>query len=351
MSAEPKPCKSPSEDRQTQGTATLTPYLYALGIRSEELTQGCYRVPVTASGDVAMINLHTSFFKDLLVPLANRVCELVNTTLAMGSQRIVICVSGGAGAGKTTICQLLMAVLLHVHCIGSALISMDSYHHYNSYLDQHGMRHLKGSPQTIDSRAMLKDMIKVVHEKTDSAILLPEYDRLVHDPVPGRCLVEPPNKHKVIFVEGLHLLRPEEEWTQMRELYTECWFLRFNRVWVQKRRVVARKVRGGKTEEEAEKYFDRVDAPIIHEVDGQAREFHHSGRQTSLILTFDSCASATDVTLDNSNATSESAAIEGHIRLTDCSVAFRGGQALSHNFLPRTATNRSGAERETGAVL
>ena len=57
----------------------------------------------------------------------------------------------------------------------------------------------------------------------------------------------------------------------------------------------SRKVRGGRTAEDALSHFERVDAPIIMELETQARRFHEHGARTSLLLTFDSSGTSFEI--------------------------------------------------------
>jgi endonuclease/exonuclease/phosphatase family metal-dependent hydrolase len=243
-----------------------------------------------------------------------------------------------------------MACLRGVHGIGSAMISMDSYHHYNAYLKEQRLGHLKGSAQTINAQAMLADLNAVMamgDEQED--ILLPVYDRQVHDPVPNRCAIRPPHAHPVIFVEGLHLLRREKEeeeeegedaWSQMRQQYTECWFLRFTRLETQRDRVLARKVRGGTIVEAALEHFERVDAPIIRELEVQAQHFHEHGVGTSLLLTFDDCNGDEP---QRGGGGGGGSGEQGHtpICLSSCEIASRDAVPFSSNCVPGGSCSRT----------
>ena len=88
------------------------------------------------------------------------------------------------------------------------------------------LRSIKGFPCTMDVEAFLADL-KLLKQAPDNdeeddggtggdggcngTIKLPDYDRTLHDPVPGR--IEVGAHHKLVVVEGLHLLHDQGRWS------------------------------------------------------------------------------------------------------------------------------------------
>jgi pantothenate kinase len=86
------------------------------------------------------------------------------------------------------------------------------------------LRSIKGFPCTMDVEAFIADL-KLLKPDNDEeedggtggdcsgngTIKLPDYDRTLHDPVPGR--IEVGAHHKLVVVEGLHLLHDQGRWS------------------------------------------------------------------------------------------------------------------------------------------
>jgi len=125
-------------------------------------------------------------------------------------------------------------------------------------------------------------------------IRLPVYDRRLHDPVPDALAVKP--QHSFVLVEGwltlavvsinrmflttppigMLLLHDDERFKCIKEHLDECLFLEVDEESCHKR-VVARKVLGGRDRDDAERHYERVDLPNVMRIN-QTKE------RASLIL-------------------------------------------------------------------
>jgi pantothenate kinase len=117
------------------------------------------------------------------------------------------------------------------------------------------LRKLKGDMITIDSSSFVED-IKKIKSTTDSTVMLPVYDRNLHDPVKDSLQLLP--QHSFVFIEGLFLL----EWNEVRDNLDLSVFLDVDEDECHKG-IVERKVKGGRTREDAEAHFERVDIKNI----------------------------------------------------------------------------------------
>jgi pantothenate kinase len=196
--------------------------------------------------------------------------------------------------------QLLKLVINALHdgqCC--EVLSMDAYHHYNSYLDSHTipegqpnagapLRSIKGFPITIDARSFAADLAKVKYARGDEQVRLPMYDRTRHDPRPDAVCIMP--RHQIVLVEGLFLLRGggggsssgdtddnallpgdnsvqnDSGWDSVRQTMDFTVLLQLP-IDESRRRVVERKMASGRTREAAEQHFDKVDAPTIQGIE------------------------------------------------------------------------------------
>ena len=146
---------------------------------------------------------------------------------------------------------------------------------------------MKGRAETINSTRMLHDLKQVAAmndknekrtkiqegqegEKADSPpLLLPVYDRVLHDPVDHSLLISKKTT-RVVIVEGLHLLRNEQNWKDIRAMFMTLYYVRFNDGDVQKERVMQRRIRGGISRQWASPRYDQIDAVIGAEIEQES---------------------------------------------------------------------------------
>jgi putative kinase len=153
-----------------------------------------------------------------------------------------------------------------------AVLSMDAYHHYNTFLDAHGIRAFKGAPHTFDVAKFGRDIVRLKREPDD--LLIPVYDRGIHDPRENAIRVR--SGQDIVLTEGLYLCLEDSDvldtkektgqneekgasYSSLRSLFNCTLFLPVPEVEA-RRRVIERKVKTGRTEEEAEAHWARSDA-------------------------------------------------------------------------------------------
>jgi putative kinase len=203
--------------------------------------------------------------------------------------RRIVGIAGGPGAGKTVLTEILAplvdaalsggresAEISHRRCV---VFSMDGFHHYNAYLERHGLREFKGAPHTFDVARYSRALSAL---RCDGAtVSLPIYDRELHDPREDAINVT--TEHDVVLSEGLYVCltdgnvgdlgpRPPLGYDSLSSNFDCKIYLRAN-LEDCKERVVARKVRTGRLEHEAEAHWERSDAKnwsIIEKTMGHA---------------------------------------------------------------------------------
>lgn len=224
---------------------------------------------VNASGMELRLRLTPGEVGSLLAPLALALRERQRGA----GRRILFGLAGGAGTGKTVLGALLCDALAALEDREIAtVVSMDGYHFPNSHLDAHRgsdqgrdvtLRAIKGRPPTFDVGAFAADLRRLRSPRACTRdILLPAYDRRQHEPVPRALRVRP--CHRIVIVEGLHLLRPEPGWNEVRSSLDFCTLLEVP-LDICRQRVVARKIAGGRDPAEAAEHFERVDRPTLEE--------------------------------------------------------------------------------------
>jgi pantothenate kinase len=139
---------------------------------------------------------------------------------------------------------------------------MDAYHHPNAVLQsrtrgQHTLKQLKGHSYTLNATALAQDLAQL--RSSSERVLLPIYDRATHEPTAGATAAQA--QHKLVLLEGLHLLCEEPEWLPVGALLTRVLCLDVPKS-VCFAATVSRKVAAGRERSDAEAHYSRVDSPI-----------------------------------------------------------------------------------------
>ncbi|NWG20258.1 MAG: type I pantothenate kinase [Chloroflexi bacterium] len=116
----------------------------------------------------------------------------------------VIAIAGSVAVGKSTTARILQTLLAYLPGRPSvALVTTDGFLYPNRVLQERGIMHRKGFPESYNRRHLLKFMADV---KSGAPLLrVPHYSHLVYDIVPGEYqLVERPD---ILIVEGLNVLQ------------------------------------------------------------------------------------------------------------------------------------------------
>lgn len=117
----------------------------------------------------------------------------------------VIGVAGSVAVGKSTIARVLREMMArwpespHVE-----LVTTDGFLLPNSELEQRGLMHRKGFPESYDRRA-LRDFIAAVKSGVEE-VTAPVYSHLTYDIVPRELITV--RRPDVLIVEGLNVLQP-----------------------------------------------------------------------------------------------------------------------------------------------
>lgn len=184
--------------------------------------------------------------------------------------RTIVFLAAPPGAGKSTLAAVLERLaqsqpgMPRVQAVG-----MDGFHRTNAYLDRHtldcpdgkpvSLRSIKGAPETFD----VEGLARALHETRVSSdpVRWPAYSRVVHDVVADGPLVSAP----IVIVEGNYLLLDESPWRDLAELCDLSIFVEADEAMLRER-LVARKVRGGLSRTEAERFFEQSDGKNVRRV-------------------------------------------------------------------------------------
>ena len=215
---------------------------------------------MTVNGLPQKIRYNANTVELLFLPLLRRHRELQRRS----GRRCIIFLAAPPATGKSTIAQFLAQLsrteedLPPVQALG-----MDGFHYPNRYLAAHTilrdgeeipLTSIKGAPETFDVPALAAKLSAA----RDERVTFPVYDRRIHDVVPDAVTADAP----ILLVEGNWLLLDEEPWRNLCGLAD--YRLRIDAApELLRDRLIARKVQGGSTAEDAAAFYEASDAPNI----------------------------------------------------------------------------------------
>jgi fructose-1-phosphate kinase PfkB-like protein/pantothenate kinase len=230
-------------------------------------------VSLDIDGGKKELNLFREDLDEVILPL----CSWLKGLADCSQGRTLVGIAGGAGTGKSHLSALLALACNELwggddEDPWAAWLSMDAYHLPNHVLEEsvsadglYTWKELKGHSFTLDAAAFEGDLRRIkslLHED----VSLPTYDRTLHEPVAGGTCVC--THHKLVIVEGLHLLSEREGWNSANSHFDRRILLHVP-LHVCREAVVRRKMNGGRTLQDCQDHFDRVDGPIHLEIGEQ----------------------------------------------------------------------------------
>jgi len=124
--------------------------------------------------------------------------------------RFVVAIAGPPGSGKSTLSDHL------AKCLGQSakVLPMDGFHLDNDRLQEMGLLHRKGAPETFNALGLLELMRKMRGNET---FLYPTFDRKEDRTIPnaGRITQE----DRIVLVEGNHLLLKTAPWSELSQFF------------------------------------------------------------------------------------------------------------------------------------
>ena len=117
------------------------------------------------------------------------------------SSTYVLAIAGSVAAGKSTTARVLRA--LFGSRVRTALVTTDGFLRPNKWLDDHGLMHRKGWPESYDVAALLRFLADLRAGR--SPLEVPRYSHVTYDVLDGEpMVVEQPD---VLILEGLNVLQ------------------------------------------------------------------------------------------------------------------------------------------------
>ena len=140
---------------------------------------------------------------------------------------------------------------------------MDGFHLADTELDRLGRRDRKGAPDTFDAAGYVH-LLRRLADRVDDVVYAPVFRREREQAEAGALAV--PRDVPLVVTEGNYLLL-DGAFAPVRGLLTECWYVDVDPT-LRRERLVARHVRHGRSQADAEAWVDRSDEPNARLVEG-----------------------------------------------------------------------------------
>lgn len=156
--------------------------------------------------EVAAIYLPLSRLLNLYVSARQDLHKVSATFLGAKAPKVpyIIGVAGSVAVGKSTFARILQALLAQWPDHPKVdLLTTDGFLHPNAVLEERGIMHRKGFPESYDTRELLRVLreIKSGRERVEA----PVYSHVVYDIIDGESvIIEQPD---IVILEGLNVLQ------------------------------------------------------------------------------------------------------------------------------------------------
>jgi pantothenate kinase len=173
-------------------------------------------------------------------------------------ERFLLGITGPPAAGKTRLAAALAKLIARQRGDRFAVIApMDGFHLPNSVLDAHGLRAVKGAPETFDVEQFVLHLRRA-REDAEATVLWPEFHRELDEPTREAIAITP--QAKLVITEGNYLLLARPRWREVRPLLDVVWYIEAPRALLRKR-LLKRQLAGGRSHEDAVRHVDGSDLP------------------------------------------------------------------------------------------
>lgn len=132
--------------------------------------------------------------------------------------RAVLGLAGPTGAGKSTLARRLVAELGEA----AAYVPLDGFHLSNAQLDRLGLRSRKGSEPSFDVWGYVA-LLRRLRQETAEEVYVPDFDRVLDEPVAARHRVAP--GARLVVTEGNYLALDAPGWREARALMARVWYV------------------------------------------------------------------------------------------------------------------------------
>lgn len=209
------------------------------------------------------VKFSTTAIEEIFMPFLHELTDLKLTL----DRKVIAYLVAPPGTGKSVLGQFLEKLSRERSEVDNIrALSMDGFHYTTAYMnitnverddEQVLMRDIKGAPETFDVDLLIDKIRELRQDSTNWNV----YDRRIHDVLPDYFSVD----DDIILIEGNYLLLKDTGWTNVRVLADYSVFIDAEPNLLRER-LINRKVMGGTSREDAEKFFDFSDSRNIERV-------------------------------------------------------------------------------------
>jgi pantothenate kinase len=173
--------------------------------------------------------------------------------LESGLNRFVVGISGPSGSGKSVLSAILVELLKDQENFDCLVVDLDAFHLTQSDLSEKGLSNVKGRYDTYDIELLAQ---KLQSFKNKEVVVFPRYSREDHEPHHDGPVAQ--SENIILLLPGLWIQRNEESWKNIRDFIDYAIAIEGDQ---QKMRqnTINRHMRGGRTKEDAERFYARSD--------------------------------------------------------------------------------------------
>ncbi len=199
----------------------------ALPISAEELDTLVSLNDTVSLEDVADIYLPLLRLLQLYYDASQRLYQVTNVFLRNPTKSrvpYVIGIAGSVAVGKSSTARILQTLLARSH-VGEGelkveLVTTDGFLYPNRVLQERGIMHRKGFPESYNRRRLIEFMAAV--KSGVPRIEVPIYSHLIYDIVPDEVrVIDRPN---ILIVEGLNVLQRGGRMSRSPQLFVSDFF-------------------------------------------------------------------------------------------------------------------------------
>lgn len=192
--------------------------------------------------------------RDFLDAEIDAQCDVVQA-LCDRQPRVMVAIAGPPGTGKSTFAEKMSRALFHRR-IRNSIVPMDGFHLDNAVLDEMGLRHRKGAPETFDAEGFVALLTRIAEPRGD--VYVPVFDRAADLSRNAARTVRA--EAKVVLIEGNYLLLDYAPWCRIAGLFDHTITLTA-KLEVLRDRLLNRWRKHGYTDEEARRKAEENDLP------------------------------------------------------------------------------------------
>jgi type I pantothenate kinase len=155
--------------------------------------------------EVMEVYLPLSRLLNLYVAATQQLFRVTDTFLGSPAAKVpyVVAIAGSVAGGKSTTARILQALLARWPDHPKVdLVTTDGFLFPNAVLEERGIMHRKGFPESYDVRRLIRFLAEV--KSGFDEVHAPVYSHLVYDIVPGELVVRRPD---ILILEGLNVLQ------------------------------------------------------------------------------------------------------------------------------------------------